>query len=58
MKPETTVFAISTYRLRAWPKPARRNGHAMKIMVFDDSSVANHEKYFPLLENKRRETSR
>jgi hypothetical protein len=27
-----------------------RNGHTVRIMVFDDSSPANQEKYFPLLE--------
>ncbi len=60
MEPETTVFAIPTYRLRdvaeaieAYDANFWRNGHAVKLMVFDDSSVANHEKYFPLLENTR-----
>ena len=57
MEPETTVFAIPTYRLRdvaeaieAYDTNFWRNGHAVKLMVFDDSSVANHEKYFSLLE--------
>jgi hypothetical protein len=27
-----------------------RNGHSVSIVVFDDSSPANHEKYFSLLE--------
>ena len=60
MEPETTVFAIPTYRLRdvaeaieAYDANFWRNGHAVKLMVFDDASVANHEKYFPLLENTR-----
>jgi hypothetical protein len=26
-----------------------RNGHSVRIMVFDDSSTANQEKYYPLL---------
>lgn len=29
------------------------NGHEVKIVVFDDSSSANHHKYFPLLEQTR-----
>ncbi len=60
MEPETTVFAIPTYRLRdvaeaieAYDANFWRNGHSVKLMVFDDSSVANHEKYFPLLEGTR-----
>jgi hypothetical protein len=50
-------FVIPTHRLRdvsetveAYDENFWRNGHAAKIIVFDDSSVANHEKYFPLLE--------
>lgn len=60
MEPDNTVFAIPTYRLRdvaeaieAYDANFWRNGHAVKLMVFDDSSVANHEKYFPLLEATR-----
>ena len=60
MEPDTTVFAIPTYRLRdvaeaieAYDANFWRNGHSLKLMVFDDSSVANHEKYYPLLENTR-----
>ena len=56
MEPETTVFAIPTYRLRdvaeaieAYDTNFWRNGHTVKLMVFDDASAANHEKYFPLL---------
>jgi len=29
------------------------NGHSVKIMVFDDSSPANHEKYYALLEQTK-----
>ena len=43
-----------------WRRPSKhtirtfwRNGHAVKLMVFDDSSVANHEKYFRSLESTR-----
>ncbi len=60
MEPEATVFAIPTYRLRdvaeaieAYDANFWRNGHTVNLMVFDNSSVANHEKYFPLLENTR-----
>ena len=60
MEAGNTVFAIPTYRLRDVPDAIAaydanfwRNGHSLKLMVFDDSSVANHEKYFPLLENTR-----
>ncbi len=30
-----------------------RNGHSVPIVVFDDPSPANQEKYFPLLERTR-----
>jgi hypothetical protein len=60
MKESAPIFAIPTYRLRdvaatveAYDQHFRTNGHEVKIMVFDDSSVANHEKYFPLLEDTR-----
>ena len=53
MEAETTIFAISTYRLRdvaeaieAYDADLWRNGHAVRLMVFDDASVADHEKYF------------
>jgi hypothetical protein len=29
------------------------NGHTVKMMVFDDSSLANHEKYYALLEQTK-----
>jgi hypothetical protein len=51
------VFVIPTYRLRdvgetveQYDQHFWRNGHAVRIMVFDDSSPANQEKYFSLLE--------
>lgn len=60
MKQPLSVFAIPTYRLRdvaetieAYDDNFRRNGHATKIMIFDDSSLANHEKYYSLLEQTR-----
>ncbi|HWB06088.1 MAG TPA: hypothetical protein VG796_23910 [Verrucomicrobiales bacterium] len=52
-----TIFAIPTYRLRdvadaieAYDDNFWRNGHATKMMVFDDSSLGNHQKYYKLLE--------
>lgn len=54
------TFVIPTYRLRDVADTVERydhnfwrNGHFVNIVVFDDSSVANHEKYFPLLERTR-----
>ena len=39
---------VATYDENFW-----NNGHSPRIIVFDDSSVANHEKYYPLLEKTR-----
>ena len=54
--PEVT-FVIPTYRLRdvgetveQYDEHFWRNGHAVRMIVFDDSSPANQEKYYPLLE--------
>jgi hypothetical protein len=53
-------FVIPTFRLRdvgetveAYDEHFWRNGHSVPITVFDDSSPANQEKYFPLLEQTR-----
>jgi hypothetical protein len=53
-------FVIPTYRLRdvgetveAYDENFWRNGQIAPIIVFDDSSVANHEKYFARLEATR-----
>jgi hypothetical protein len=53
-------FVIPTYRLRdvgetveRYDEHFRRNGHAVRMTVFDDSSPANQEKYYPLLEQTR-----
>jgi hypothetical protein len=50
-------FVIPTYRLRevgetveAYDEHFWRNGHAVPIIVFDDTSPASQEKYYPLLE--------
>ena len=60
MKLPETVFAIPTYRLRdvsetieAYDEHFWTNGHSVKMIVFDDSSFANHEKYFPELEKTK-----
>ncbi len=51
-------FVIPTYRLREvgetvahYDEHFWRNGHSVSIVVFDDSSPANHDKYYSLLEN-------
>ena len=50
-------FTIPTYRLREVGETVElydehfwRNGHALRMIVFDDSSPANQAKYYPLLE--------
>src|ERR1700688_4797319 len=60
MNSDTTVFVIPTYRLRdvaetieAYDEHFWSNGHSVKMMVFDDSSLANHEKYFSRLEHTK-----
>jgi hypothetical protein len=60
MGPQELTFVIPTYRLRdvgetveQYDQHFWRNGHSVRIMVFDDSSPANQEKYFPLLEQTR-----
>jgi hypothetical protein len=57
MQDSEVFFVIPTYRLREVGETVERydqhfwrNGHAVPIIVFDDSSPANQEKYFPLLE--------
>jgi hypothetical protein len=57
MQPQGLYFVIPTYRLREVGETVEqydehfwRNGHAVEIIVFDDSSPVNQEKYFPLLE--------
>jgi hypothetical protein len=48
-----TTFAIPAYRLRdvvetveRYDENFGRNGHAVPLVVFDDSSPATHEKYY------------
>ena len=60
MKTAPVIFTIPTYRLRDVAETVEKydehfwsNGHSAKMMVFDDSSLANHEKYFTLLEQTK-----
>jgi len=60
MKTADTIFAIPTYRLRDVAATIEEydanfwsNGHSVKMVVFDDSSLANHEKYYSKLEETR-----
>jgi hypothetical protein len=60
MNARDLYFVIPTYRLRdvgetveAYDEHFWRNGHAPKIIVFDDSSPVAQEKYYPLLEQTR-----
>jgi len=57
MNAKPLSFVIPTYRLREvgetvaqYDEHFWRNGHAVPIVVFDDSSTVNHEKYYSLLE--------
>jgi hypothetical protein len=54
------AFVIPTYRLRdvgetveQYDQHLWRNGHPVRLIVSDDSSPANQEKYSPLLEQTR-----
>jgi len=60
MKTAETTFVVPTYRLRdvaetveIYDEHFRSNGHSVKMIVFDDSSFANHEKYFSRLEQTK-----
>jgi hypothetical protein len=51
-------FVIPTYRLRdvgetveQYDQHFWKNGHTLNLIVFDDSSPANQQKYFELLEH-------
>ena len=57
MQDPEIFFVIPTYRLRdigeaveRYDEHFWRNGHSVPMIVFDDSSPANQEKYYPLLE--------
>lgn len=60
MDPRLTTFAIPTYRLRdvgetieRYDENFWRNGKSTRLIVFDDSTQATHQKYYPLLEQTR-----
>jgi hypothetical protein len=57
MQDKQLSFVIPTYRLREVGETVAhyddhfwRNGHSVPIVVFDDSSTVNHEKYYSILE--------
>src|SRR5262245_2518398 len=57
MQEPDLLFVIPTYRVREVGETVEqyddhfwRNGHSVRMIVFDDSSPANQEKYFQLLE--------
>ena len=60
MQDTELFFVIPTYRLRDVGETVEhydehfwRNGHSVRMIVFDDSSPSNQEKYYPLLEQTR-----
>ena len=60
MQEKEVFFVIPTYRLREVGETVEhydehfwRNGHSVRMIVFDDSSPANQEKYYPLLEQTK-----
>jgi hypothetical protein len=60
MPANDVFFVIPTYRLRDVGETVEhydehfwRNGHTVRMIVFDDSSPVNQEKYYPLLEQTK-----
>jgi len=60
MQDTDVFFVIPTYRLREVGETVEhydehfwRNGHSVRMIVFDDSSPVNQEKYYPLLEQTK-----
>ena len=60
MPAKDLFFVIPTYRLRDVGETVEhydehfwRNGHTVNMIVFDDSSPVNQEKYYPLLEQTK-----
>ena len=54
------TFVIPTYRLRdvaatieAYDEHFTRHGHTVKMVVFDDSTAVNHDKYYSLIERTK-----
>src|SRR5258707_13919400 len=61
MTQKDLYFVIPTYRLRDVGETVEhydehfwRNGHSVRMIVFDDSSPSAQEKYYPLLEQTRK----
>ena len=57
---DDVLFVIPTYRLRdvgetveQYDDHFQRNGHSVRMIVFDDSTPSTQEKYYPLLEQTR-----
>ena len=57
MREKELSFVIPTHRLRdvgetieQYDEHFWRNGHSVRMVVFDDSTPANQQKYYPLLE--------
>jgi hypothetical protein len=57
---DDVLFVIPTYRLRdvgetveQYDEHFQRNGHSVRMIVFDDSTPSTQEKYYPLLEQTR-----
>ena len=60
MQDPDLFFVVPTYRLRDVGETIKqydehfwRNGHSVRMIVLDDSSPANQEKYYPILEQTR-----
>src|ERR1017187_2882738 len=60
MKESELYFVIPTYRLRdvgetveQYDEHFWRNGHSVRMIVFDDSSPSSQAKYYPQLEQTR-----
>lgn len=60
MQQRDLFFVIPTYRLREVGETVEqyddhfwRNGHSVRMIVFDDSSPANQEKYYSILEQTK-----
>src|SRR6516162_4133328 len=60
MQETELYFVIPTCRLRdvgetveRYDEHFRRNGHSVRMIVFDDSSPASQAKYYPVLEQTR-----
>jgi len=60
MREKELSFVIPTHRLRdvgetieLYDEHFWRNGHSVRLVVFDDSTPTNQQKYYPLLEQTR-----